>query len=778
MYLKNITLKGFKSFAKKSQLVFERGICVVVGPNGSGKSNIADAISWVMGEQSAKSLRGSSMEDVIFRSKKEELAIAEVSLLFDNTDRFLPLEFNEVKFTRRVFQKGGSDYFINSSPCRLIDILDITSESGIGKGLYTVINQGQIDAIALLKPGERKMVIDEILGIAKHKIRREKSKSKLSKVVNDINRVNDLILEVKRTLDPLEIESKKAQAYFEVLNTLKSEELSLFISELTDFNFQWEKENAISERSLKIIEELKNRKADIEKESEDFEKNQEEKRILFEKLKDVMENFNIYSNRLESIANIAISKRMIFNTFINMFKTEYSSINNAASAIISQTSFTNPADSEGGSIILEKIAYLDNLLSEFKSKLEKIQAKDDSLNKIKMELTLIIKEFNDIRQMLERDYKPGIFKDSTGGGESFGKISLNVNQARDSLRIRMENIVLLQQFCTKKASQTENICRVLENFKRAQDILRNAAYKNYNKVIDDINSYNSKSNEYLRRINDISFEKQNLENDIYKADFKKDQIKERVKNLTEEILDTYNISVDYIFKNYKLSEDYENSRRIVRKLKNEVKSYGSVNPNATIEYKRVKDRYDFLYTQKEDLDNSRKKLQELIKEINERIEVIFISKFDDINKNFKSFFKSLFPLGNGEMHLVKDQVNNEDDYGIELKVDIGNNKMIPLLLLSGGEKALVSIAFLFSIFATNSSPFYVFDEIDAALDEMNLNRYIWLVKKFAQGKQVIIITHQKKTMEIADTIYGITMQSSGMSKIVSEKVKKQDAEIN
>ena len=778
MYLKNITLKGFKSFAKKSQLVFERGICVVVGPNGSGKSNIADAISWVMGEQSAKSLRGSSMEDVIFRSKKEELAIAEVSLLFDNTDRFLPLEFNEVKFTRRVFQKGGSDYFINSSPCRLIDILDITSESGIGKGLYTVINQGQIDAIALLKPGERKMVIDEILGIAKHKIRREKSKNKLSKVVNDIGRINDLMLEVKRTLDPLEIESKKAQAYFEVLNTLKSEELSLFISELTDFNLQWEKENAVSERSLKKIEELKVRKAGVEKESEDFEKNQEEKRVLFEKLKSVMENFNIYSNRLESISNIAISKRMIFNTFINMFKTEYSSINNAASAIISQTGFSGPLDSEGGSIILEKISYLDNLLSEFSIKLEKIQVKDDLLNKIKMELTLIIKEFSDIRQMLERDYKPGIFKDSPGGGGSYGKTPQGINQARDSIKTKLENIMLLQQFCTKKALQTESICRVLENFKRTQDILRNDAYKNYNKVIDDINSYNSKSNEYLRRINDISFEKQNLENDIYKADFKKDQIKERVKNLTEEILDTYNISVDYIFKNYKPSQDYDNSRRIVRKLKNEVKSYGSVNPNATIEYKRVKDRYDFLYTQKEDLDNSKKKLQELIKEINERIEVIFTSKFEDINSNFKSYFKSLFPLGNGEMQLVKEQVNNEDDYGIELKVDIGNNKMIPLLLLSGGEKALVSIAFLFSIFSTNSSPFYVFDEIDAALDEMNLNRYIWLVKKFALGKQVIIITHQKKTMEIADTIYGITMQSSGMSKIVSEKVKKQDAGIN
>jgi chromosome segregation protein len=776
LYLKNITLRGFKSFAKKSQMVFERGICVVVGPNGSGKSNIADAISWVMGEQSAKSLRGSSMEDVIFRSKKEELAIAEVSLLFDNTDRFLPLEFNEVKFTRRVFQKGGSDYFINSSPCRLLDIMDITSESGIGKGLYTVINQGQIDDIALLKPDERKMVIDEILGIAKHKNRREKSKSKLSKVVNDIGRVNDLMLEVKRTLDPLEIESKKAQAYFDVLNTLKSEELSLFISELTDFNLQWEKENAVNVRSLKKIEELKNRKADIEKERESFEKNQEEKRVLFEKLKGIMDNFNIYSNRLESIANIAISKRMIFNTFINMFKTEYSSINNAASVITSQTGFANPVDAESGSIILEKIAYIDNLLSEFKIKLEKIQIKDDSLNKIKMELTLIIKEFNDIRQHLERDYKPRIFKDPLG--EFSGKKLISVNQAQDSIKNRLKNILLLQQFCAKKAAQTESICRVLENFKKAQDTLSGSAYKNYNKVIDDINSYNSKSNEYLRRINDISFEKQNLENDIYKADFKKDQIKERVKNLTEEILDTYNLSVEYIFKNYSPSQDHESSRRTVRKLKNEVKGYGSVNPNATIEYKRVKDRYDFLFSQKEDLDKSRKKLEELIKEINDRIEVIFTSKFDNINDNFKSYFKSLFPLGNGEMQLVKAQVNNEDDYGIELKVDIGNNKMIPILLLSGGEKALVSIAFLFAIFATNSSPFYVFDEIDAALDEMNLNRYIWLVKKFAQGKQVIIITHQKKTMEIADTIYGITMQSSGMSKIVSEKVKKQDAEIN
>jgi len=158
LYLKSITLRGFKSFKEKSQLFFEPGISVVVGPNGSGKSNIADAISWVLGEQSPKILRGNSMADVIFRSKNEEMGIAEVSLLFDNSNRVFDTEFREVKFTRRVYSKGGSEYYINSSPCRLADIQDLIADSGIGKGLHIIINQGQVNEIAVLKPTERRSV--------------------------------------------------------------------------------------------------------------------------------------------------------------------------------------------------------------------------------------------------------------------------------------------------------------------------------------------------------------------------------------------------------------------------------------------------------------------------------------------------------------------------------------------------------------------------------------------------------------------------------------------
>ena len=230
MYLKYITLRGFKSFKNKSQLFFEPGIGVIVGPNGSGKSNIADAVSWVLGEQSPKSLRGSSMGDVIFKSKEEEMGIAEVSLMFDNSDNLFDTEFRDVKFTRRVFSRGGSEYFINSSPCRLLDIQEMTADSGIGKGLNIIINQGQINDIAVLKPVERKVIIDEILGISKHKNRRDKSIAKLQKVRSDIDRVNDLMEEIRRTMDPLEIEAKRAQRYAEISNSLKSEEISLSIA--------------------------------------------------------------------------------------------------------------------------------------------------------------------------------------------------------------------------------------------------------------------------------------------------------------------------------------------------------------------------------------------------------------------------------------------------------------------------------------------------------------------------------------------------------------------
>ena len=266
MYLKNITLRGFKSFGNRSILNFEQGTSVIVGPNGSGKSNVADGISWVLGEQSPKSLRGSTMGDVIFRSKKEEMAIAEVSLLFDNKDKLFDVEFSEVKITRRVYAEGGSEYFINSSPCRLMDIQELLSDTGIGKGLHVIINQGQVNEIALLKPIERKMVIDEALGISKHKNRRNKSISKLEKVRDDIERLDDLLEEIKRTMDPLEIEAKRAREYSTVANELKGEEISLFLTNLGRLNTVWESQEDSYKKIKEEIKTISDRTIEVERE--------------------------------------------------------------------------------------------------------------------------------------------------------------------------------------------------------------------------------------------------------------------------------------------------------------------------------------------------------------------------------------------------------------------------------------------------------------------------------------------------------------------------------
>lgn len=767
MFLKNITLRGFKSFANKSQLIFDQGISVIVGPNGSGKSNVADAVSWVLGEQRVKSLRGNSMEDVIFRNKKEELAIAEVSLFFDNSDNFLNLDFKEVKITRRVFAKGGSEYFINSSPCRLIDIQDLTAERGIGKGFYTIINQGQVNDIAVLKPSDRKIIIDELIGVAKHKTRRDKSKSKLLKVSGDIERIDDLMHEVKRTLDPLEIESKKARQYSEVHSNLKYEELSLFISELNELNKKWEHENTANIENEIKLKELNQKIEILINEKSKQQENIHNSRSRYNYLKEKIDDFNLKENKAGSMINLFESKRNVFSTLNNMLKMEYSSLKSSTRQISGTRNFYENKKSntsrEDIEVILNRLKNLDNKINEFFIKLKNYISRIELIIEFEKDKESIKKELIELVELIKKYtfVSDDLYNDD-------GSVSVEIEK-------KLESIGTLGNYCMKKAGDTEKILAVLNIFIQIAQKIKNRLYPEYKELSKKIEDEDKSFYEFDNKINDARMEKQNIDNELFKINFTKQQIREKVTNQTESMIDNYNLPVEYIFKNYKPCEDMEKSSRIVRRLKNEIKSFGSINPNATQEFNRVKERYDFLQSQRDDLFDSKKNLELLISDINKKIEELFAIKFEEINNNFKTYFKLLFPLGEGRLDLVNSNDDGEDETGIDMKADIGNNKLVQLSLLSGGEKALISIAFLFSIFTSNIAPFYVFDEIDAALDDMNLNRFLALVKKFSSGRQVIIITHQKKTMEIADTIYGVTMQSTGISKIVSEKMEKINA---
>lgn len=241
MYLKTLTLKGFKSFADKSVLNLEPGITAVVGPNGSGKSNISDAVLWVLGERNAKNLRGQAMEDVIFSgsSARKATGFAEVELVLDNTDGTLPVDFSEVVVTRRMYRSGESEYLINGAVARRMDVLDILHDSGLGTGTHSIISQGSLDSILRSKPEDRRALIEEAAGVLKHKQRMARSERKLEKMNNHVERIRDVVGEVQRQLAPLERKAKKAKKYLELVGDRDRASLVLAVDDLRKLQGQW-----------------------------------------------------------------------------------------------------------------------------------------------------------------------------------------------------------------------------------------------------------------------------------------------------------------------------------------------------------------------------------------------------------------------------------------------------------------------------------------------------------------------------------------------------------
>ena len=231
MYFKGMELAGFKSFADKVEIKFDDGITAIVGPNGCGKSNVGDAIKWVLGEQSSKSLRGTSMQDVIFSGteKRKSLSYCEVSLFFNNTDRLFNFEYDDIIVTRKLYRSGESEYLINRNPCRLKDIVNLFFDSGIGRDGYSIISQGKVEEIISSKPEQRRLIFEEAAGIAKFKSQKVESERKLERTEENLTRLRDIVGELDRQLGPLRKQAETAKVYLELRDVLKSLEVNAFI---------------------------------------------------------------------------------------------------------------------------------------------------------------------------------------------------------------------------------------------------------------------------------------------------------------------------------------------------------------------------------------------------------------------------------------------------------------------------------------------------------------------------------------------------------------------
>ncbi len=360
MYLKRLDIQGFKSFADKVELEFSGGITSVVGPNGSGKSNIADAVRWVLGEQSAKTLRGSKMEDVIFSGTehRKSLGFAEVSLTIDNSDAKLPVEYIEVTVTRRVFRSGESEYFINKTACRLKDIHELFLDTGIGKDGYSIIGQGRVDEILSTKSEDRRHIFEEASGIMKYKVRKQEAEKKLELTRQNLLRINDIINELETQIEPLRQQSEVAKKYLNKREVLKELEVNVFIDNISKFKEKI-KESETQYQALR--ENIDHENLKLDKITEENKYKTETVKKLEEKLGTVREIFYNLEGVLErSNSEITINEEKINNLTNNISRVdaEISEINQKLGQLSKE---------EGSKV--EKLKYLDTKHIEYSNKL-------------------------------------------------------------------------------------------------------------------------------------------------------------------------------------------------------------------------------------------------------------------------------------------------------------------------------------------------------------------------------------------------------------------------
>lgn len=1191
MYLKRLELQGFKSFPEKIKLEFNKGITAVVGPNGSGKSNIADAVRWVLGEKSAKSLRGNKMEDVIFNgtANRKPLSFAEVSLVMDNEDRKLNLDYSEVTVTRRVFRSGDSDYLINGTKCRAKDILELFMDTGVGKEGYSIIGQGRIDEILSSKSEDRRMLFEEAAGIVKYRTRCADASAKLAREQENLVRVNDIIDELEKQVGPLEIQAEKAKKCIVLADRMKLVQVNIFVrdadkyeSELKVLNsninqlrididreLRTEEKNNIKKAELKnsllsteenienhnnIIGEKRSEKEQkendiklcaaeighykenierIKKENEESSTLISEKEALMgktagavaEKEKQLKDKQNIYNSKIEEFSKISsrvsenedrltsynniiiekmnestdvkneISKAEItieqiltrkkqieeeliqlkaqknernslfekgqrdleraekeneaandninkntqqlsnIQTNLNEANSRLNAVNReiqeknarlkalseleksyegyygGVKAILSQRDNKNPEfkgicgavgeavscdkkyetaieialgsavqniiarteedvkkaisylkrtnkgratffpmtaiksktlGSEKYNIIKEKgiigvakelIKYAPEYENIMSSLLERVIVAEDmdsaialarktkyaykivtlegellnaggsmtggSINKKASGIFSRSREITELRDMLKAlfEEQASINEDVVKMSEISENLKYKINEAKEEIQNAAINkakiiseINQLKEYIDDIDSRISNYDKELSNLEDSQEdgkeklaqlntklkdlnkeleetnraldefqckiqsdrdiressseelssmrveinqlendvytlkssisrieneiseIKNNLANSNeiisdyenkisekectteklkadINVVISEYNKLNEENAELAKEKNNINKQSEELDSEMKKQmetrarlekeldrlEVRKEQTDSRCRQLYDSMWEEYEITYVAAKESEKLEATDEELKKEEKRLRGEIKALGNVNLNAVEEYKEVKERYDFLKNNRDDIIKTEKELTNIINDLNSMMEKQFKEQFGIISQNFTKTFAEMFGGGSAELKLS----DTEDilNCGIDIVVQPPGKSLQNMMLLSGGEKALTAMALLFAILKMKPSPFCILDEIEAALDDANVNRYANYLSNFINDTQFIVITHRKGTMEAADILYGVTMQEQGVSKLVSVKFDEKGVQM-
>ena len=513
MYLKKLELQGFKSFADRTILEFKPGITAVIGPNGSGKSNISDAIRWVLGEQSMKSLRSSKSEDIIFAGtqSRKSLGYAEVSIIFDNTDSQLPIEYDEVTVTRRIYRTGETGYFINKVPCRLKDINELFMDTGIGKDGYSIIGQGRIDEILSTKSEDRRHIFEEAAGIVKYRTRKEESEKKLEQTKVNLMRINDILVELEANLEPLKLQSSQAKQFLDLREELKEIEVGLYVFKIKDLKEKLEK----IENDKRIFE---NQNFEETSKLERMQNLKEELKNLINSLDEQIEetqNLNFESkNSIEKInSDIKISEERISNNIANQNRLE--------GEIITSNKNISILEEDEKNRELKK----ENLINSKTKFQEELNQKQKELDEISKKLSTKELEIEDKKRLKEEliEKKYEIQNDIT----MYETNLENIENQKAQNKKELEKIISeLDEKRTKKNEITNEVLKI-ENE-------RNKNNEELSKLEIKKAEIEEKSAKYIKRINDLTDErriKNSKYNFLIETEKEKDGYNKSVKEL-------------------------------------------------------------------------------------------------------------------------------------------------------------------------------------------------------------------------------------------------------
>ncbi|OGF71079.1 hypothetical protein A3B18_03990 [Candidatus Giovannonibacteria bacterium RIFCSPLOWO2_01_FULL_46_13] len=717
MRLTRLELNGFKSFGSQTVLEFPHAISGVVGPNGSGKSNVADSIRWVLGEQSIKSLRGKRGEDMIFAgsSTQSKMSRASVVLVFDNKKREFPLEFDEVQIERRVYRDGVNEYLINKSDVRLRDIIELLAKVGFGSTRHHIIGQGEADRILYASPSERKEMIEDALGLKIFHLKREEAERKLSRTEENIKQIVALQKEIQPHLKFLKSQAEKFQissALREELKGLLEEYLSKKLATIE------EKTDEIHLRKKRPFSELREVEAEIlnlrrriEKEDKKETHDSGRDRELEEKLRKVRED---EMNSLRELGKLE-----------GMIAAEERAARASAGEVIAKKEAERMlkviAEAIDKITSLEMLKSLKHKVLEFLENLSPAKKEEINLEEKKKELALLKEKIDKLAleaKELSRRYEEEISKARTEAEET----------RKDEKRVYQLEL---------EAGKLKDVLRSIELEEEKIKLLRE---------------------EFHREIEEA---KPHMDARIEKG------------------------------KAFESGEEMEVLRKKVERTRVKLEEAGGIDPDVIKEFNEVSSRDEFLVKELGDLDESHKKLEEVMDDLEARLELDFKSGISKINSEFQEFFATMFGGGNAALKIIKQDKRrpadlpdealaeagspDEIESGIDINVDLPRKKVRSLDALSGGERALTSIALLFAMSAVNPPPFLVLDETDAALDEANSHRYAKMLENLSKTTQLVLITHNRNTMKCAGILYGVTMGSDGVSKLLSIKFEEAGA---